>query len=110
MAFPPARLSAHASAYSHWLSSARARPTQGSLADRTRARRNLPPLCVIRQMRLRGVSFVRVPSAQILREPFQQRSRAAASALVNATALRVLASAPLHLRVRRTNSAADPCG
>ncbi len=40
-------------------------------------------------MRLRGVSFVRVPWAPVLREPFQH-SRAAASALVmtRATALR----------------------
>src|SRR5215471_10831710 len=63
-------------------------------------------------MRLRVVSFVRLPWTQVLREPFQQHSRAAASALVmtRSTLFRVLANAPSHLRVRGTNSAADPRG
>src|SRR6266436_3469305 len=63
-------------------------------------------------MRLGGVSFVRVPWAHVLREPFQKHSRPAPFGLVmtRAMALRVLANAPLHLRVQGTNNAADPCG
>src|SRR5262245_21474112 len=63
-------------------------------------------------MHLREVSFVRVPCAQVLREPFQQHSRAVAPELVmtHSTLFRVLANAHTHLRVRGTNIAADPCG
>src|SRR5262249_55359623 len=106
MAFPPAHPSAHAPPNSYrLLLSARA---CWLLGDRPRAPRNLPSLCLIQQMRLRAMSFVRFPP--VLREPVQQHSRAEASVLVTkrTTALRVLASAPSYLRVRGTNSAADP--
>src|ERR1700758_3615527 len=94
MAFPPAHplahvpshsylllLSARAPPHSYRLSlSARACPNQGFLGDRPRAPRNLPPLCLIRQMRLRAMSFVRFPP--VLRELVQEHSRAEASVLV----------------------------
>src|SRR5207247_9400986 len=83
----------------------------GFWGDRPRARRNLPSLCLVQQMRLRGISFVRVPRAQVLREPFQQHSRARSSALVMTRGPALsLANARVHLRVPGTNSVADPCG
>src|SRR6267142_5157987 len=112
MAFLPARRSAHGAPYRYcsW-SRARARPNQEFSGEQTRAQQNFPPLRALRWTRPRRLSFVRVPLAQVLQESFREHSRAPPSALLTmpATALRALANAPSYLRVRGTNTAADPC-